>query len=423
MRKSERFSERALRDQAAWIIGCIKREFVNQQGLLVGGGTDVTTEQSTIIDDLGDFLPMLAYFGEEEIADIHFSYLEQSAHSLVFQEAFKYTDLIFGLLWYARVGVQRERALTLAKKVMDRCITSFFTPSMHSFNGYKRAPSLLQVIDTSDSTFIEVFSEYASIMQEPMYQERADQVLKLLVEHTFFKQHHVLPMILSPRVSPRMLGIIFGDKARHVRLMKQNTNFGFGVAELARHSPSFGSYRKVFADLISGIETIVREPGSAHNLISEQGDPELLTAFSLIDLYMEGHAVFAVQEYLEQARKTADYWLKHQSPTTGLFPKRIGAQETYLDSETDMAIALFRLSEVSGEQKYFTAAERVLAGVWAHHRGSRGYILEVDVDSGKPLFVHYKTKYLALSLKPIIYLLESDTMESSEVLRVLMKDR
>jgi hypothetical protein len=114
--------------------------------------------------------------------------------------------------------------------------------------------------------------------------------------------------------------------------------------------------------------------------------------------------------------------------STGLFPLEDvaddqGRKPSLSDLQTDMSVALLKLSEVSKEQKYADAAKRCLRAYSQLHFGPYGLFDAVDVDTGAPLDTTSKTKFLALSIKAWIALKNFGTLTTSPNLRQLLADR
>lgn len=395
----------------------IRTHFVNDEGLLVGNDTS----RPLIIDDLGDFIPFIAYFGDEDLCKAHLEYLQKHVHTISFQEAFKYTDLLLGLLWYERLGVHKKLAREVAELLMQRTLTRFFNDAPHSFIGYKRFHPLFRVFNTADTTFIEVFVEYYRMTGDDTFIRRARDLAYHSARNAFFKEHGLLPELMSARL-PRSILNRLDNRSENIRLMKNNTNFGFGLLDLWRETKD-EKIKEFFYALADGFMSHEKPKGGMSNLPLLDEPADLLSSFATIDMFCDAHELFGKEQHLAFAERIANFWLERQSDTTGLFPKRDGERMSYLDSETDMIIALFKLHERTDKGVYREQALRALTGLLEHHKGEKGYILEVDVHSGEPLDERYKTKYLALFLKPLIYLHLGEHIYDDCTMSMLMKDR
>ena len=126
---------------------------------------------------------------------------------------------------------------------------------------------------------------------------------------------------------------------------------------------------------------------------------------------------------MQFAEDLADFWISIQAKKTGLFPEDSESRFSYLDSETDMTVALFKLWELTSREKYYSSAMSVLHGIFKYHKKEKGYILQADINSGQVSEKVYRTKFNALLLKPIIYLISSKKMYEDNLIFTLMKDR
>lgn len=409
--------------KAREIIGALKEHFIDDRGLLIAGGHDERRSTSHIIDDFGDFAPFLSFFGQEEICKTHLDYLERHRNDLDFREAFRYTDLLLGLVWYSRIGRYKDQAILLAWELARDVEQKFGGYYPRSYIKYRRALPFLYIFNTGDATFIEVFVELHKVDKGRGFLEKAERMFAHNVSNRFFKKWHVLPEVFSP-VCPSFLLRPIYHQANVIRLMKNNTNFGFGLLELWRVEGS-DAVKQSFEQLYTGLRSLVAKDGGMRNLNTQDFSvSDLLSSFAVIDLMCDAHVFFRGAQYLSFAKELADFWLTQQSSITGLMPRFTSASCSYLDNETDMVIALFKLHEISGEEKYKNAAMRLLKGIFDFHFTSKGPVLEVDIYTGKKRREEYKTKYTALFLKPLIRLaMENEQIYENEKLFMLLKDR
>ena len=409
-----------LEEKAQEIIALSKKFLTNKEGILIRG-VDARRNfvfSDPLIDELGDFLPFFAYFGDEEMCRRHLAYLK--AHMPVYARAFSYTDLLFGLAWYGRIGKEKDLAQALGTEIIKevkRAHLGFFPGS------YRILGCVLPVFNTQDSTFLEIFTEWRRWSHDPVYLGDAEYLFRFLTGNAFFQKNGLLPecIITAPLFAP--LAHFSPRRFTRARVMKHNTNFGFGLLDLWRlHAKP--DIETVFQHLFEGLAAAADPDGGVRNFPDERRTPaDLVSSFAVSDLMADAFFVFRDERYLEFSQRVAEFWMKRQSGTTGLFPKQDGSPLSYLDNETDMTIVLFKLWELTNEQKYYDSAARALEGILTHHKGERGYVLEVDITSGAHHDEEYKTKFNTLLLKPIIYLLSGKKMYEDATIFMLMKDR
>lgn len=409
-----------LENKAQEIISLSKKFLTDREGIFIRG-KDMRNNiifPELLIDELGDFLPFFAYFGDEETCLKHIRYTKD--HEPIYERAFSYTDLLFGLSWYGTLGKHKDEAISFGTYYTKKIISRFFGrfPGSYYVRGF-----VLPVFNTQDSTFMEIFTEFYRSTRDVFFLNQARRLFEMLSENKFFKREGMLPelIITIPLLKP--LSLLVPKKFNQARVMKHNTNFGFGLLDLWRLDPS-EKIKTVFHRLYRGLEKHISRDGGIGNFPYQKGLPaDLVSSFAVADLMADGFMVFKKQEYLELAKRVAHFWMARQSKTTGLFPKEDGSRLSYLDNETDMAIVLFKLWEITGEQTYHDSAMRALEGIFTYHKATHGYVLEVDINSGKHEDELYKTKFNTLLLKPIIYLLSGKKIYNDNQLFMLMKDR
>jgi predicted deacylase len=180
--------------------------------------------------------------------------------------------------------------------------------------------------------------------------------------------------------------------------------------------------------LIRGLRTHAIDGGVLERFtpLSNGARVSLTASFSILDGLCDcAHFIPELSDdCLSVARGIADFWLLHQG-ATGLFPLYPGESESFIDSETDMSIALHKLTEVTGEPRYAAAAERCIDGLIRFH-GSADYCLSVNVETGEVLNAGQRTKFVCLFLKVLILRIETSaggTIFGNATLYELLKDR
>ncbi len=404
------------------IIAHAERKLTNSAGLFVEGiSIEGVKLEKIVVDDLGDFIPFIGYFGREDIVDRHLTFLEHERDHIVFNRAFAYTDFLFGLLWYARIGVHAERARKLAAHFGKAVEQRFFS---RIFSSYAPGGFALPLFNTLDATFIEVWTEFYRETKDERYLIRAGQLARMLGGSVVFSHYGLIPEIIPTGPLAFLGGMSLHQKLLRARLMKNNTSFGFGLVDLysCTHDTEIGD---LVDRLVFGIRdrALAANGVMAHALTTGDCRAYLTPSFAVIDFLCDAYHALARSEYLSIARAVADFWLKEQSRRTGLFPNIAGEKASYSDSETDMAVALFKLSELTGDVQYEDAAHRALIGMIDYHFVNDEFYLQVDIDTGAVIDRREKTKFSLLFLKPFIRLIEGGSIYGSEKLFMLLKDR
>lgn len=407
-------------DKAREAVSLADKHLTNIDGIFVTHRTgDGNLSEKKILDDLGDFAPFFHFAGRDDIVKRHFDFIESHPESLEFKRAFEYGDLLFGLIWYGRIGQFREESQDLAANLSENAIEYFFKGKIGSYRDYGFK---IKLFNTLDSTFIEVFTELYRDRKLDKYLELAWKVFDVCVSNPFFKRYGLLPEVISNSVPTELLKPFYPEKFESITMMKNNTSFGFSLLDLWRVTKNRKA-KECFMKLFDGIKTMAIKGGVCNHPHIKDCRPELLSSFATLDLFCDAHVLFEDSKFLESAQEIADYWLEKQSVKTGLFPKTSNQINSYLDSETDMIVALSKLYEITKNDKYKHSALKALNGILKYHKADKGYVLEVNINNGEIIDPTLKTKFNLLLLKPLIYYSENKRIYEDENLFMLMKDR
>ncbi|HXK40855.1 MAG TPA: hypothetical protein VJ046_02020 [Candidatus Paceibacterota bacterium] len=356
-----------------------------------------------IFSDLGDFLPFLLYFGEEEFIEKQIELLKEELGPdkiLISQfptmgmsglaKTYEYTDLLLGLTdWhlFKKDDDSRELLLDVADKAIDMfCLDG--TP--RSFYRYFKIP----VTDTRDGTLIECFVDIARATGENKYADIANNIYRRLFNNTHYEKYGLLPAFFTYKP----LTFFLGGEFKKTAVFKNNTNTIFALQALYRFNGDNEIKERIFK-MIS-------------KLYFSDYKESLTPSFGVLDLLCDNHMLFKRDQDLSFAKEIASYWLKFQGKT-GLLPLYPSGKESFIDSETDMSIALKKLYEITSDNKYKTASDLIFDGFVKHH-GKFDYPLSVNVDTGELVNDTQRTKFLALALK---LFLEGDAYENWGILR------
>lgn len=395
----------------------------------------------TITKDLGDYLPFFLYFGYtsfccEHVKDIT-SRLRQGllpGASKLFKirvtSTYDHSDYLLGLMDYLDyvkdAGIEHSLRSTLEvlwQRFFDREIPSSYISTLLGV--------ALPFFDTKDGMYVEIFCDYYKKSGEKLFLDRAIKLSKILQ-----KVRRNCPVSLLPALARhnnvwgRVLESIPQAKkqCRVIRTMKNNTNSLFGALSLfdVTKDPELSRVIQEWLDAL--IRYMVTTEGAVYNFATlEKGhvapyDANLTAAFAVIDLLCDASRCLNYDGYLEQAEKIAKFWLSLQGKT-GLFPLSPGGSASYLDSETDMIIALQKLNDLTGNNTYGLAAQRAFEGILRFHNTAHGYVISVDIEKGNVVNSMLKTKFICLLLKAFILFLEGGSVYANENIFKLLRDR
>ncbi|MCB9814263.1 hypothetical protein H6784_02480 [Candidatus Nomurabacteria bacterium] len=409
-----------LTDIAREITKLLRDKYRNKDGVFIQGRVGEEIITNPIIDDFGDVAPFISLYGGEDMCRDHIFFIQKNINNLGFKRAFAYTDLILGLIWYSRIGEMKkeslELAIQLAEQVKDRWVRGGKTYSA-SYLGMT-----LPITNGIDSTFIEVWTELFRETGDSKYSSLATQA------HQYFRSIHtehkskVIPLHYTDSPFGFFVKRFYADKFSNVNVMKDNTNYLFGLLDMIRLGVDVELAKDSF-DTVHQVLSYHAKNNSLNNSLTKDVYSDLLSSFSFIDLSCDAYKLIGEVKYLEPAKQLAEYWLSLPVSVTKLFPNNYNSQVSYFDSETDMAIALLKLHECTNDIRYHDKAIELLNGILKFHKKENGFILQVNINDGLVMSESIKTKFVALFIKLLHLVSEGGSIYKDETLFMLAKDR
>jgi len=425
------------RQEAKRIIELIKKDFVLPDGRLALRRQKGVLTQLDMFADLGDVIPFFLYFQESEFIDRQIELFQKNLHKGIyvsevptkgffyFSKSYDYTDLILGLLDYYNYQ-PTETKLRLLLNQIETVIKLFnYTGNFRSFY----SPTIKMTIpvkDFRDGMMIELFVELYQVLKDKRYLKVAENIYQHIVKNDFFRSNHLFPTYSVPIGIDRVLKFAGIDIFDQAEIMKSNTNTLYGMLALylVDKNPT------ILDNIYRTISAIHYKAMTFNNGVIKTWNVKHPTnrAFMVANSFMEFLCDFYFYNRrpadLYLAEQIAHYWLQLQAPT-GLFPEFSDGRETFVDSETDFIISLYKLYELTSNEKYRQAADKCLAGLLEYH-GQKDYPLKIDVIDGHITVDEQKTKFLALALKPLILMIElsqGKTIYQDKALFSLLRDR
>ncbi len=426
-----------LRSEADRIIQLLRTDYLLPSGALSLQRVGQSLDNRTSLSDLGDIVPFLLYFAAEDLAlgQIEAARLLAPQGLLLsetptkgvrgFYKSYEYSDYILGLLAYydySRQPADRQQVI----EALDQAIRLFRFDLRWSSYNFRRWPWQLPIRDYRDGMFVELLAQASVVLEQPSYLQLAQAFSDQLVDDSQWKQWGVWPSFSFGGRAYHLWSQLF-PRLRRFELVKANSNTIFGLLQLYRQAPEQALRKAIETSLNAVIEHFTTAEGKVWSQF-EPGigaSKETVTAaFTLIELLCDASVVLRQPSYVGVARRIADYWLAQQS-SLGLFPLTPGHNKSFVDSNTDMMVALYKIAELSLEPRYREAADRCLEGMVATF-GTHNYPLHLDATTGEVINNVIKSKFLALFLKAIILKLEFDaghTIYQTSALFELLKDR
>ena len=422
--------------------------FSNEKRVIMGFVKE-SLEGLPLSEDLGDYIPFLAHYKELGFCDSQIELaLKKTQWGMFYGDAFPKirwagnsvivpemnTDALLGLLHYHR-QTKKQRPLELAKELADgllaHCYSKGFVSALVSRLGPK-APFSRGM----NGLYMELLPELHDLTGDTKYLEAAKEMASAWLSIPFFKEHKLFPTAYF--YSSQSLNSMWKD-CKLVTVFKHSTSIANGLLEIYRVS---GDRAILDAMKSWALETKKRMTvGCVHGKLDiesqEIAEPKLLYNFPTIDFLCDLYAETKWGEALDFAEDLAGFWLKLQSEA-GLFPLRPGRRGTLIDSVTDFSMSLFRLHELTRKAKYKQAAVKAVKANMRMHAvdvnqgfefiggrplETKAFVDSVDYETGVPMRKWVKPKFIALLLKPIIYLESGKQMYKDKQLRLLLRDR
>lgn len=427
----------------------IKFDFENEK-LKIINFVKESLKNNPIVEDLGDYIPFLAYYGEEEfckkqieISKTRMKYgmfcgdiypkLRKFRRYMIVPEF--NTDALLGLIEFYRL-TENEIALETAETII-KSLNKHFVKNGYIYSLFLTGLKInVPFVRGMNGLYVELLTDLYDITKDEKYIEIAENLAKAWINLDFFKKNKLFPN--SYFVKAKYLNKLWRD-AKKVTIFKHNTSIVNGLLSL---------YKKIKEEkLLKAIDqwiftikkrffvnTIYGKLNIKNKTISE---PLLKYSFSMIDILSYAYHLTKNSNYLDFAEDIASFWIKKKSKIY-LFPQSPDKRETLLDSITDFSISLFRLNELTGKKFYREIGIKTVKANMKYHSyqptkhsefiGGEpcflpAFVDSVDYKTGKPSTKRIKPKFIALMLKPIIYLESDEKIYNNENIFKLMRDR
>ncbi len=270
--------------------------------------------------------------------------------------------------------------------------------------------------------FIEGLIDLHAMTGEERLLEIASRWAEAWIATPYFTKHGLFARFNTPMWPA--VGYLSSRFSRHgpVRLFKDNTNMVWALMALYRVRPT-EALRRALVQFVDGYERLLWNGGLVRQAVADDAAEFRLvpSAFS-VDLLCDLTDLGLIPERTVQlARGVAEECLRRQWPG-GAFPVSDHDGFDHVDVATDIGIALWKLSELTGEQRYAEAARRSWESVQATHWTEDGLVLSVD-STGHPVDDRIVVKYQALALKSAILERSSVGIYEDRDLWSVLRDR
>lgn len=440
--------------------------------------TDLTTNRNfgnVMVDDFGDYIPFVKWLGE--INNKKYSdWAEQKA--IFIMRKFQMPNGLLCTSFKKKNRVPKKNNLKIfnADKMSDsvlginlmydltknqiyrNSLWKFFSGlkkymiSKRGFVYYKRTPIVSYPFSMGKhcGLYIEELTKFYESTKENKLIDFAKNISYPWIDDLYFKKNGLFPFQCTSSLIKPFAEILF----------KKLTSFTFGTSMLAKSNTNmiFGLTRlqtiiqedKINKALNSWVNALESKLLTKDNFLLSiwQGHKRSNISYlgadhAAIDALLEIYLLNSNQKALDLAIKVAHGWLNFQSnlglvvetpyicDTSGIsqLMKNYSMTRTgisRLDSQTDFAIVLLKIYELTKNRKYLKAAKNITDGTIKHHKYKKGFVEFVNVKTGEKGGHVIETKFLFLLLKLFILLHETENGQKiykDKLIKDIIRDR
>lgn len=387
---------------------------------------DACVDATPLVADLGDTVPFLVRFGLVDAA------LEQAQlsrrhlwHGLFCWQGrvrlFDNHDFLLGLLdLFDATG--QPWLLDLIHEGIDTLERHFEEKGLliDELIGGRR--SGLASASPFNGGYVELCVDLHALTGEQRMLDRALRWARAWTETGFFVRHGLFAHFNLPRAP--VVGVVrsWVSRVGPIRLFKDNTNLVWSLAVLHRATGE-PWLRSAVIHFIDGFERLLWNQGRVRQFLGlGQSGFDLKAATASIDLLCDlSYMGFVPERTLCLAQSIADdcglvRW------TNGLMPQTERAGRDHLDCMTDLGIALWKLSELTGDASVRREVWRGWRAMLAAHETPHGFVTAVGPD-GEVADDRVIVKYQGLLLKSALLDSLDTTIYGDQTLWSLLRDR
>ena len=398
----------------------------------VNGKTGEHLSNRNLLCEFDDYAPFFWFLGEEQYIYRQFEKIEKQLKKrrlffkrpqirrdkglglpgpirwLPYADSQDYVEILYGLLELFALSEKRA-FLSAAENLMDVILDHF------SVNGHIRSFRLMpfgptfSVSDAMAGMHMEILVELAETIKDKrkagQYVNTAREMLNQWIMTDMFKEFGVFPSVFLEYPLSKVPGL--SKKALIAELAKPNASMGYALLAMSSSSFEIPEARKAFSRWIKGLQEYFSTSNCvlAHTprlQVFEKHGPVLSTNFAILDILCDAVHIFDDEECRDLAITITDFFLRFQSPATGLVPDQPGCNRSYIDANTDFSVSLVKMTEITSRNEYRQAGERIINGILKYHSGPFGYYRDVNLDTGEPLENLVETRFCSLLLKALI---------------------
>ena len=318
-----------------------------------------------------------------------------------------YVEILYGLLEIYELSKERSH-LNLAVRIFEHIVKNFYRKGCFRSFRLSRFPVLLNVTEAMSGMFIEVAVDLFLLTTKKRYLDIARECAYFWISQPLFQSSGIFPSVVLKGMLSFLPGA--GKFDYFAELAKPNTSMASGLLALASPPVKMKEAMSALEKWVEGLERYFLIKKSAvtaalahtPQLMENDYGPILSTNFAAMDVLCDLYMLSKNDHYLGLAEKIGEFFIDHQSFRTGLFPDEPGEKRSYLDANTDLAVTLAKISELTGKSHYREAGLKAIKGILDFHRAPFGYYRDVHMESGEVINNVVETRFVSLLLKPLI---------------------
>jgi uncharacterized protein YyaL (SSP411 family) len=410
-----------------------------------------------LTSDLGDYVPFFYWLGEvgkstefknfasnqvktaEKVAMVEnglfYTYLGNS-HFKIFSANDMADSIVGVVLMYELTGDDHFKMV--ADKFYNGLSKSLLGPD--GFISAYKSPILKSPFSVSgySGVYIEELARLYRLTGEEKYLNHASELAKPWISEKRFTEYGLFffhPTSRLFRFFELILKATASSSFDTAIMMKPNTNMIYGLLELYRVGKD-DYVREAISKWLSNLRRLKAGEFyySNYNCKTNVANTiNLETNATILDILIEAYIVLNDKKLLDAAKKNADEWLSLQTSSglvpnspedvtnyhsfKGVFPviHEMPGRYARLDPQVDLSVGLFKLSELTGDEKYQKAAIDIIEGILKYHKFEESYVEFVDTQTLEKKGFEIETKFLALLLKA--YLLAFEVQKGKEIFK------
>lgn len=427
-----------LRKNRKNILNLFENRLIGANGLPVLSVDALTgrfVDETSLISELGDYLPFLSYFGKNKFADSQLQLVEDHFNTEKFiwtkhpklpvhSWAFEYTDLLLGLIICYEI-YKNDRYLVTAEKITDFVLETFYNQGFittHHFEIFKYSPPITSSLCLM---FVELFVDIYMYTKKGKYLSLAEKIMNNMINTEGFSKYGLFPSYYLLHKPMRMVTGMFNILKRY-DATKYNVTASQSLLALYVATKK-DEYRNAYMKWFNGVNQYLKyeEGGYAKRVVMNNHKTKFgldLKNFHFIETFADMYYFSKEESLLHAAEELANFWLKKQG-ATGLIPFNPLNNKSRLDPNVDFSIGLCKLYELTKKEFYREKTDQIIKGILTYHIAPYGMVESVDIKTGELLDPIISIKFLSLFLKIDILYENNFQSYNNRLLYSILRDR